>query len=462
MRTLRRAPIRLRLTLASLAGLTLAITILSWFVYVRTNDSLLDTIDAGLQSRSEVLAVGIQKDGPTLPHVPPTLLESDEDFAQITDTSGNVVDSSHIVAGTQLVPPASLAGLSEAEVFFDERVAGIDNVTRVLATPVTAGGTNYVLLVGGSLQDRRDEVLQLAATLAISGFVLLLLAGAGAWWLIGAALEPVERMRRQAEAITSAEPTDRLTVAEANDEIARLGATLNAMLDRIEEAVTRERQLVDRASHELRTPLAIQRIDLDLAFSGPQTIEELVAALRSASEENTHLTRVAEDLLVLSRGRGGDLAVHLREVSLGGQLDDAVTRNLPRALTAEVQLTATAPDTPVRLDPDWIRQALDDLLDNALRSTPTGGQVEISGKVQDGQTIVAVEDSGGGFDAEFLPRAFDPFTSGDGSRKRTGGAGLGLAIVRTIAEAHGGTATAENTERGARVTMVLPREGATT
>ena len=456
MRTLRKAPIRRRLTLASLAGLTVVVTALSWFVYVRTNGNLLDTIDAGLRSRSEVLAVGIRTSGPTLPDVRPTLLESDEDFAQITDASGKVLDSSPIVAGASLVRPATLAGL-RAPAFFNERVGGIDNMSRVLAAPVEAAGHRYVLLVGGSLQDRRDEVLQLAATLAISGLALLLLAGVGSWWLIGAALEPVERMRRQAEAITSAEPTERLTVAEADDEIARLGATLNDMLDRIEEAVTRERQLIDRASHELRTPLAIQRIDLDLALSGPQTIDELVSALRSASEENTHLVRVAEDLLVLSRARRGELAVHRREVSLSGQLNDAVTRNRPRALVADVRLASKAPDVPVRLDPDWIRQALDDLLDNALRSTPAEGEIEISGSVQDGHILITVEDSGSGFDAAFLPRAFDPFTSGNGSRVGAGGAGLGLAIVRTIAEAHGGTATAENTERGARVTVILPR-----
>lgn len=452
---LRRAPIRWRLTLAAVAGLTAAIAVLSWFVYVRTNDNLLETIDAGLQSRSEVLAVGIRSGGPTLPRVRPTLLESDEDFAQITDATGAVIASSPIVADTTLVPPSTVVGLHEPQTFFNQRVAGIDNLTRVLATPVSSRGSRYVLLVGGSLQDRRDEVLQLAATLAISGVALLLLAGYGAWWLIGAALEPVERMRRQAEAITSAEHSERLTVARADDEIARLGATLNDMLDRIEDGVTRERELVDRASHELRTPLAIQRMDLDLALSGPQDVEELVAALRSASEENAHLARVAEDLLVLSRGRGGGLAVHRRNVSLRDQLEDAVVRNRPRAVAADVSLGSTAPDVAVRLDPDWIRQALDDLVDNALRSTPAGGHITISGSVATDLILIGVQDSGPGFDAAILPRAFDPFTSGDGSSRPSGGAGLGLAIVRTVAEAHGGTATAENVEGGACVTMSL-------
>jgi two-component system, OmpR family, sensor kinase len=459
MRISRRAPIRRRLTLASLVGLTVVVTALSWFVYVRTNNNLLDTIDAGLRSRSEVLAVGIRTSGPRLPNVRPTLLESDEDFAQISDATGRMLDSSPIVSGAPLVPPTSLAGL-QAPAFFDERVVGIDNFSRVLAAPVETAGHRYILLVGGSLQDRRDEVLQLAATLAISGFALLLLAGFGAWWLIGAALEPVERMRRQAEAITSAEPSDRLTVAEGDDEIARLGATLNAMLDRVEGAVTRERQLIDRASHELRTPLAIQRVDLDLALSGPQTIDELVAALRSASEENAHLARVAEDLLVLSRARGGELAVNRREVSLGAQLDDAVARNRPRALSADVRLASNGPDVSVSLDPDWIRQALDDLLDNALRSTPAKGKIGIFGAVQDGHILIGVEDSGHGFDASFLPHAFDPFTSGGGPHDRVRSAGLGLTIVRAIAEAHGGTATAENTDRGARITLTLPRGAA--
>src|SRR5262249_28069951 len=125
--------------------------------------------------------------------------------------------------------------------------------------------------------------------------------------VLAGALRPVERMRREAAAISATDPGRRLSPPAGKDELSSLAATLNLMLDRIEESVNAERQLVDRASHELRTPLAIQRMDLDLALTGPQTVAELSAALQSVSGENAHLARLTEDLLVLSRARSGAL-----------------------------------------------------------------------------------------------------------------------------------------------------------
>jgi signal transduction histidine kinase len=444
-------PIRLRLTIAAVTGLILVVSALAWFVYVRTGDDLLDTVDAGLRSRTEVLASGLRADGPSLPRMRATLIETDEGFAQIADTSGTLVDSSRIVAGAPLVPASTIAAVNEPAVF-DARVPGIDNMTRVLVAPLDLGGTRYLLLVGASLQDRRDEMLQLAATLAVAGLALVILLGAGAWWLIGAALEPVERMRRQADAISSAEPGERLTTSDHGDELSRLGGTLNAMLDRIEAATKHERELIDLASHELRTPLAIQRVGLDLARAGPQTPEELRNGLDEASAENEHLARIAEDLLVLARGREGALAVRRRDVCLRSLLDDAADRVRPRAEARSIRIAADAPDDTVSLDPDWLRQALDDLLDNAIRATPPGGVVQLCGEVRDGRTEITVQDTGTAFDPAFLVHAFEPFRSGD----REGGAGLGLTIVRAIAEAHGGTATAANADGGARVVLSMP------
>ena len=449
---MRRIPIRLRLTLAFVAGLAVVLLALSWFVYVRTSNNLLDAVDAGLRSRAEILTAEVREHGPNLPAVEPTLLESDEAFAQITDGTGRVLHSSAIVASGPLVPPGAVASLVRpAE--FDVRVDPIDNVTRVLAVPVEVGGRRYVVLVGASLQDRRDQVIQLGATLGIAGMTLLLLGGLGAWLLVGAALRPVERMRRQAAAISETGPTARLDATEGTDELGLLARTLNEMLDRVDQAVARERRLIDRASHELRTPLAIQRMDLDLARSGPQTVEELSAALASAAEENDHLTRLADDLLVLSRARDGQLPVHRRPVSTRTLLDEAVRRNDARAVAAGVTLAATGADGTADVDPDRIRQALDDLIDNSLRVTPSGGRIEVGGDAERGR--IWVEDSGGGFEEAFLPRAFDPFARDVSGSRDGGGAGLGLAIVRAIAQAHGGTAIAENVPGGARVTMIL-------
>jgi signal transduction histidine kinase len=267
-------------------------------------------------------------------------------------------------------------------------------------------------------------------------------------------------MRKQAAAISAADPGRRLSVTRGKDEIALLGATLNQMLDRIEESVDNERRLVDRASHELRTPLAIQRIDLEVALSGPQTIKELTDTLASVSQENAHLTRLTEDLLVLSRARNGVLPVRRAEVALTELLNDAGRR---RGLlnSTDVQVSFEAPDCIVQVDPVWFRQAVDNLVDNAVRHTPPGGQVTVRADRQGDTLSVVVEDTGPGFGQAFLGQAFEPFARlARNPEHRPESAGLGLAVVSTIAKAHGGRAWAQNRpEGGARVTMTMNAAG---
>src|SRR5439155_1173537 len=137
---------------------------------------------------------------------------------------------------------------------------------------------------------------------------------AAGWIVIGSALGPVERMRQEAAAISASEPERRLPVPSSGDELARLGTTLNAMLDRLQDALERERRFVDDASHELRTPLSILKMELDLALARARTPEELESALTNAAEETDRLVRLAQDLLVLARLEGGRVLVHRAEV----------------------------------------------------------------------------------------------------------------------------------------------------
>jgi len=196
------------------------------------------------------------------------------------------------IARSQLLSPLEAQSLRRATPY-DRTVPGIGNASRVFAVPVvTRAGRLVVVAVGASLQDRRNELVQLAATLAIASTAALILISLGAWLALASALRPVSPMRRQAADIQAADTWRRLSLAGGNDEIALVGVTLNQMLDRIEESVASERRRVDRASHELRTPLAIQRIDLDVALSGPQTVTELTDALASVSQENAHLIDV--------------------------------------------------------------------------------------------------------------------------------------------------------------------------
>jgi len=448
-------PIRYRLSITFGASAAVVVAGLSVFVYAQTAANLLATVDAGLSSRAGVLASDVRDDSPAQVSVEPTLIEGTKVFAQIDDASGQVLRSTARIARTRLLSPLD-ARLLRRATSYDRRVSGIGNVSRVLAVPVVTRRGRVIVAVGASLQDRHDELVQLAATLAIAGTAGLILISLGAWLALAGALRPVERMRRQAADISASDSGRRLSLAGGKDEIALLGATLNQMLDRIEESVASERRLVDRASHELRTPLAIQRIDLDVALTGPQTVTELANALASVSQENTHLTRLTEDLLVLSRARGGVLPVRLVQTTLPELLEDARRRHSLRYDQGPA-VSFQAAACVVRVDPVWFRQAVDNLLDNALRHTPADGRVEVSAGVQGDVLSVVVEDTGPGFGEALLGTAFEPFTrSGAGADGPRPSAGLGLAVVSTIARAHGGRVRAENRPGGgARVTMEM-------
>ncbi len=263
-------------------------------------------------------------------------------------------------------------------------------------------------------------------------------------------------MRQEAAAISASEPGRRLPVPGANDEVARLGRTLNSLLDRLQGAVDREQRLLDDASHELRTPLSILKAELDLTLSRARPPEELEAALQSASEETDRLARLAEDLLVLSRARAAGLRIHRMTTCLPELLDRACASHRARASEHGVRIECRAPAVEIQVDPMRLRQALDNLLDNAIRHGPeAGGLIRLEATVSGEVATVTMENAGPGFDDELLPRAFEPFVRGGGDVERHPGAGLGLAIVRAVAQAHGGTATAENVPGGARLTMTL-------
>ena len=241
-----------------------------------------------------------------------------------------------------------------------------------------------------------------------------------------------------------------------DDEIGRLGATLNAMLARLErsraaeqEAVAKERRFVADASHELRTPLTILKSEIDVALGAERAPGELLAALASAGEEADRLIRLAEDLLVLARADEGELRLVPETVALRELLDGAAARNGGRG---EIVVDAPAGLTVVA-DRQRLLQALSNMLDNALRHGD--GRIELSAEDGGGQVRIGVRDHGSGFPPGFAARAFERFARPDAARSG-GGAGLGLAIVEAIARAHGGSATAGGADPGARVTIVLP------
>jgi two-component system OmpR family sensor kinase len=442
---MRRIPLRLKLTLAFTGVMAVLLAAAGIALSLLVAQNLDSTIDDGLAARAGDAAAVVRSE-----HAD-SLEASGEAFAQVLDGSGAVKWTTVGAGPRPLLTPDELARARRGTVIAErpkhDRAAGL----RLLARPA---GTDRIVVVGESLAQRERALDALHALLAVGGPLALLVASLIGYALAAAALRPVERMRRRAAAVTAAETSGRLPVPPANDEIGRLGRTLNEMLSRLEVAFARERAFVSDASHELRTPLAILRTELELALRGEHTQTELEDALRSAAEETERLSRLAEDLLVIARSDQGRLPVRLEDLEAGELLVRVAGRFQTRARVEGRPLEPDpAPGVMVRADPARLEQALANLVDNAL--SYGDGTVALSARADNGTVELHVRDEGPGFPEAFLPRAFERFTRADEARAR-GGTGLGLAIAAAIAVAHGGSAHAENLDPGADVWIALP------
>jgi two-component system, OmpR family, sensor kinase len=457
VRVLARVPIRLRLTLVFAVAMAAVLAAMGLFLYLRLAVALDRTIDQSLRNRADDVAALVQETDSGLGSEPGTrLAEQELGFAQLVDPGGMVVDSTPAAGGRSLLSDAQLARASSATIMADQPpLPGSDDPVRVLATPLrTEEDGLLVVVVGASLEERAEALESLRRQLLVGGPAALALSSLVAYAVAAAALRPVESMRREAEAVSPAEPGRRLPLPPARDEVARLGETLNSMLARLESAFAREQRFVSDASHELRTPLAALRTELELALRRTRTRAELEAALRSAAEESERLSQLAEDLLVLARSHGGQLPVRRERLAAAGLLADVRERFARRAAEAGRPLETRAEDG-LELSVDRLRaeQALGNLVENALRHAR--GSILLQARRQGGRVELHVVDEGPGFAPEFIRHAFEPFTRDDPARLGPG-AGLGLAIVEVIARAHGGAAHVANRDGGADAWLVLP------
>ena len=450
-------PVRTRLTLVFGLGTALVLAALSGFLYLRVGGDLLSSLDLSLRTRAEDVQGALARDDRASLAGAGRLVDPDEAFVQVLASDGTVDAGSESIAGTPLLDAAVLRALTRPA-SFTRLVPAIDSdPVRLLAVPSSWNGRKVFVIVGATLGDRRDALDRLVASLAIGAPVVLLLVSTAGWMVAGGALRPVERIRKEAAAVSVSEPGRRLPVPSTGDELERLGSTLNSMLDRLQQAFDRERRFVDDASHELRTPLGILKMELDLALARSRTREELEAALRDASEETDRIIRLSEDLLVLARTEGGRLPMNRAEVDLGTLLREAVAPYRERARTAGGSVRLEVSGGTASVDPARLRQAVQNLLENALRYSPPGGEVTVRATHVDSTVRIEVDDEGPGFPRGFESRAFEPFARAEGEADRNGaGSGLGLTIVRAVAEAHDGAIEAANLPAGgARLTLTL-------
>jgi signal transduction histidine kinase len=409
------------------------------FVFLSLRADLNEGVDNGLRSRSDDAAALVERSGPDLGgSADSRLVEAEESFAQVLTPDGELLDGTGGAHEPALT--AEEAGrASRATILLERKVPGIEADARIFARPVSADGRRLVVVTGSSLDDRNETLSALIASFAVGGPIAVLLASGLGYLLARAGLAPVEAMRRRAEGISLRRAGERLPLPAANDEVRRLGETLNEMLARLEAAFERERRFVADASHELRTPLAVVKAELEAALRtiDPDGRESLVAAL----EETDHLAQLAEDMLLIARSGDGALQVRPEVIEVRELLEQAGERFRDRAGAEGRRIVVRAPEgLHAQLDPLRLRQALGNLVDNALRHGR--GDVTLAASPDGDGIQIQVRDEGKGFPPELAPGAFERFTRGDEARTR-GGAGLGLAIVRAIAEAHGGTATIE-------------------
>lgn len=372
--------------------------------------------------------------------------QGDEDaIAQVVDERDRVIASTRNFA--------SQPGLAEpgpnVTVYRTTRLPIDESRYRLLSRSVDG----ITIHTGTPIDDVDESVAALRTGLLAFIPVIAIIMGALIWWLVGRTLRPVEAIRAQVAGITRSSLDQRVSEPAKDDEIARLARTMNAMLDRVEEATQREQQFVADASHELRSPLTRMRTELEVDLAHPETAD-LVATHRSVLDEVGSLHRLVDDLLHLARSDNHTILLNREPVDL----DDLVLAEAQRLrpLTTVHLDTSHVSAAQVIGDRDQLERAIRNLCDNAVRHAAS--RVEVATREDEGFCHLSVTDDGPGIPESERSRVFERFARVDASRQAgSGGTGLGLAITLDIVQRHGGTITLDEPEGGgARFVVTVP------
>jgi len=455
--------VRLRLTLWYTAILLGILVVIGGLSYSLLRRSLVQDLDTSLRAVADVI-----RDTPsTVPELTSTeallrdLLGPDfhDKFFQLMDPEGHPgAHSTGLRDRLPLSPEARQRAAAGDETYETVRLSQGTRV-RLLTMPVEQGDRLVRLVQVGMPLERAERALgRYLETLFVLIPLGVGLAAAGGAVVARRALKPVDEMSRTARRITGEDLGRRLPVHGTGDELDHLAGTLNAMLERLEAAFTQVRRFAADAAHELRTPLTALKGGIEVALRADRPPDEYRRVLVSSLEEVERLVRLAEDLLLLSRFSAGALSAPGR-LELEPLLDEVreVGERLACPRGVSVHLVARGA-IAVRGDAAALRRAVLNLVENAVKYTAPGGRVELSLRSADGSAAIAVRDTGVGMDPAEAARVFEPFVRLDEARARdTGGAGLGLAIVRSIVLAHGGTLSVESAPGvGSTFTIRLP------
>ena len=452
---------RLRLAAGFATGLLVVLILAGGFVYVEVADDLSRALDASLATRADDVGTLIEDSASegAIDLGGVRAGEEETTFTQVVATDGRVVEST-LPGSRSVLDPGQLDQAGSSTILLDGvTVRGLEGMLRVQASPVQGPAGTLIAVVGATTSDRQETLSGIRRAFAIGSPIALLLASVIGYALGARALAPVEAMRSRAREITLARAGERLPVPAADDELRSLADTLNEMLERVETALQRERVFVADASHELRTPLAVLKSEIELVRRTGGSKADLERTLDSAAEEVDHLVLLAEDLLVIARAEQGRLPLRREPVDVGELLERVGARFSASAERSgrELEIDGAAIGSH-EIDRLRVEQALGNVLDNAFRYG--SGTVRLRAAESDGALIFSVIDEGPGFPGEFRSEAFERFTQAEAGHGGIG-AGLGLAIVRAIAQAHGGDATIADGPGGAdvRIRLPAPRSG---
>ncbi|MEW6733256.1 MAG: ATP-binding protein [Acidobacteriota bacterium] len=458
--------LRAKLTLWYLALVSLVLVIFGMAIYFYLSYSLLRIIDVSLLGQAELLARNYpannqagngekpQSSHSTTTHVVPQ-------FVQFVEPNGEVVDEITDANGHSL--PLMREMLTAAGPRLDTLTIGSTEQVRVATWPLHSadGDIELYIRVGQSLLDLQQAQQRLLRLLGVSLPLALVLASMGGLWLAEKALRPVEQVSQAARQIGASNLKERVAVPKAGDEISRLASLFNEMIERLERAFERERRFTADASHELRTPLAILRGEIEIALRKERTSEQYKEVLSASLEEIVRLSKLVDDLLTLARSESGELVLERAEVQLDQLAVEICQYVAPLAEAKGLALEYTPPSYPIKLigDARRLRQLLLNLLDNAIKYTPAGGQVHLRVEENAANVGIEIEDNGYGIPAEEQPLIFERFYRRKHTNTaETGGFGLGLAICKWIAEAHGGQlAVISEPGRGSQFRASFPR-----
>lgn len=439
-------PIGVRLTVWYSLMLALSLCLFGAVAYLSMSHSIMVTVDEQLQQHLQAVRDIINDNAASgVPAIQDELREFADSLGKGARLRVAYGDGLIIYASPDMqreVGPARAPGDSRK---FHMLIGG----TRfwLVHQTISVKGVDYDVEAAASTQVFDRSLSRFRHLLYGAGPVFLIVAALGGYWLSRRALVPVDQMIQAARTIEARDLERRLAVPRTGDELERLADTLNEMLSRLEASFQRMTQFTADASHELRTPISVMRTNAEIALRRPRSDAEYREALARILDESEKVSRLIEQLLLLARADSGFPIPQARRVDLNAAMQNACREANVLAEAKRLQFHWSVPDDSLHVwgDSTSLERLFVILLDNAIKYTASGGQVDMRLRSDNGFAVTDVRDTGAGISADDIGRVFDRFYRADQSRSReSGGAGLGLAIGRWIAEVHGGEISVES------------------